>query len=164
MTGQDEIKALLVNLKKEAPAGYAVALHIKFTTPTFLFQTYTKDWLDYYSQNGLVMSDPTVLWGFENIGQAKWWDLAAQDHAGVMKKAAEYGLKYGLTCACETGSSRSIGSFAHSDHDFTEKQAAILSAKLDQLHAATADLKTLAPETAEALRMLTINVTHPGLG
>ena len=93
-----------------APTGYAAALHINFTTPDFLFQTYPADWLAIYSQKGFVMQDPTVLWGFENLGTVRWSDLTRNDHAGVMKEATKFGMKYGLTVAVEQGGSRSIAS------------------------------------------------------
>jgi LuxR family transcriptional regulator len=58
---QTEIRAVLSDLMTLAPTGYAAALHINFTTPAFLFQTYPTDWLAIYSQQGMVMKDPTVL-------------------------------------------------------------------------------------------------------
>jgi LuxR family transcriptional regulator len=105
-------------LKTIATAGFAPAFHVRFTTPTFLFQTYPKDWLDYYSQNGLVMSDPTVMWGFENTGAVDWAALQANDSAGVLAKAAEYGLKHGATYATEIDGSHSIGTFARTQTVF----------------------------------------------
>jgi len=60
MANQLEIHRLLEEVQKIATAGFALALHVRFTTPTFLFQTYDKEWLDYYSQNGFVMSDGFV--------------------------------------------------------------------------------------------------------
>ena len=99
MADQDTIQDKLGKLKEAAPAGYALAMHVRFTAPTFLFQTYDRKWLDYYSQNGLVMSDPTVHWGFENRGFVLWSDLVASDTAKVMEQAATYGLNYGVTCS-----------------------------------------------------------------
>lgn len=68
MSDYAKILAELDLLTENAPMGFAVAHHIRLTTPSFLFQNYSQDWISYYSENGLVMSDPTVLWGFENEG------------------------------------------------------------------------------------------------
>lgn len=160
MANQIAIRDSLADLKGIASAGYALAFHIRFTTPTFLFQTYPKDWLDYYSQNGLVMSDPTVAWGFENVGAISWSDLSSADSKGVLKSAGEYGLNFGTTCALEVEGSRSIGSFAHADREFTAQEQKILSETMGNMHAAMTDLKTLSPETAAALRMMSVQFTH----
>ena len=57
------IAAVLQDFDQRSPAGFAVALHFDFTTPTFLFQTYPKRWMDYYSAGGLVMHDPVARMG-----------------------------------------------------------------------------------------------------
>lgn len=160
MTDQPEIRNTLAELKKIATGGFAIAFHIRYTTPTFLFQTYSKEWLDYYSQNGLVLSDPTVAWGFENTGAIDWSELAATDTAGVLAKAAEFGLKFGSTCAIEDGADRSIGSFARADRAFSAEELALLTGYIESLHAATADIKTLSPELASELRMMSVQFTH----
>jgi LuxR family transcriptional regulator, quorum-sensing system regulator SdiA len=160
MANQIEIRDSLAELKDIASAGYALAFHVRFTTPTFLFQTYPKDWLDHYSQNGLVMSDPTVAWGFENVGAISWSELSSLDSKGVLKSASGYGLNFGTTCALEVDGSRSIGSFARADREFTDQERDVLIKKMDHLHAAMANIKTLSPETAAALRMMSVQFTH----
>tara|TARA_R110002096_G_scaffold275928_1_gene469649 strand:+ start:836 stop:1321 length:486 start_codon:yes stop_codon:yes gene_type:complete len=160
MSAQLEIRHILGDLMDTATAGFALAFHVRFTTPSFLFQTYPKDWLDYYSQNGLVMSDPTVAWGFENTGAIGWSDLTASDSAGVLAKAAEFGLKHGATCATGSDESRSIGSFARADRDFTDAERAMCMEKLEILHAATSKMRALSPETAAALRTMSVQFTH----
>lgn len=160
MTPQLEIRHILAEIKKVATGGFAIALHIRYTTPTFLFQTYSKEWLDYYSQNGLVMSDPTVAWGFENTGAVRWSVLSAADTAGVMAKAAEFGLKFGTTCAIEEDADRSIGSFARADRELSAEETTLLTDRMKSLHMVTANLKTLSPETASELRMMSVQFTH----
>lgn len=138
-----------------------MAFHIRFTTPTYLFQTYPQDWIAKYSQEGLVMQDPTVLWGFENTGSISWADLTAQDAHGVMEKARGYGLEHGLTIAIEEGDSRSICSFARSDRAFTAAEVGELEAATQELHAATLTLDTNSPELRDALKKMSIDFTHP---
>jgi LuxR family transcriptional regulator len=144
-----------------APTGYAAALHINFTTPDFLFQTYPADWLAIYSQKGFVIQDPTVLWGFENLGTVRWSDLTRNDHAGVMKEATKFGMKYGLTVAVEQGGSRSIASLSRKDREFTDVELALATEMISNLHNLTAQARTLTSETREILRQQSIQFTHP---
>lgn len=45
-----KIKAILESVEDLAPAGFAIAFHIRLTSPDFLFQTYPKNWIDTYSE------------------------------------------------------------------------------------------------------------------
>lgn len=161
MANQIEIRNILAELQVLAPAGYATAFHVRFTTPTFLFQTYPKAWLDYYSQNSLLMSDPTVLWGMENTGFVDWSELVAVDDAGVIEKAAKHGMVYGITCATDEGDSRSLGSFCRSDRPFSDEEKQSLHARLIDLHNHLAQIKTISPETTAAIRKMSVQFTHP---
>lgn len=163
MQGEEHIKSALNDLKSAAPAGYAMALHVHYMTPKFLFQSYPGEWTNYYSQNGLVMQDPTVRWGFENTGRIRWSDLAGSDPAGVLLKAAAYGIKYGITIAIDIANDRSFASFARGDREFTDTEAASIEAVMVSILGETSRLQRLAPETCEALRKMSVDVTHPGL-
>jgi len=158
---QTEIRSVLSDLTHLAPTGYAAALHINFTTPDFLFQTYPADWLAIYSQQGLVMKDPTVLWGFENLGTVRWSDLADIDHAGVMRAATKFGMNYGVTVAVEQGGTRSIASLSRGDREFSGDELAQASAMVANLHDLTAQARTLTDETRQILRRQSIQFTHP---
>jgi LuxR family transcriptional regulator, quorum-sensing system regulator SdiA len=161
MSPQRVISDVLAQLKALAPAGYAIALHVRFTTPSFLFQTYPRTWIDYYSKMGLVMQDPTVRWGFENTGTKRWSTMTGDDPAGVIAAAAEHGMAHGFTLAIDDSGSRSIASFARSDADFSDDDIAMISELARQLHLATANADTLLPETRDKLRNLSIMFTHP---
>lgn len=157
---QSEIVHTLEQMKGMAPTGYAMALHVRFTTPTFLFQTYPKEWIDTYSQRGYVMSDPTVAWAFGNTGVIRWADLAESDSAGILREAAARGMTHGFTLATDAGGSQSLGSFTRGA-DFSDEEIAGIRALFDRLHAVTAGLRVLAPETHAALRQMSITYTHP---
>jgi len=144
-----------------APSGFAIALHVRFTTPTFLFQTYPKDWIDYYSQNGLVMRDPTVHWGFENTGLVRWTELAERDDDAIIAKAREHGMRHGFTYAVEIDDSRTLTSFTRGDRDFTDAEMAQITTIVDQLHRETQTARTLTVATRESLRHMSILFTHP---
>ena len=157
MNDEEFIREALNDLKVLAPSGYALAFQIEFTTPTFLFQSYPKEWIRQYSEKGLVMSDPTVHWGFENEGFVRWSDLLPSDSAEVLKQASDYGLKYGLTCSVNFDGERSFASFARDDREFSDDEASVLLGKVDELHTQTAKIRTASPEATQALQRISVD-------
>lgn len=156
----DSANNILRRLRQRSPAGFAIALHVEFTTPKYLFQAYDKDWLNHYSSKGLVMHDPTVRWGFDNTGAIRWSDLAEDDPMAVLTQAAEYGLRYGLTVAVDAAGSRSIASFARSDREMSDLDIAAISADVACLHKVTGDPASFTPAMHETLRQMSIFLTH----
>lgn len=153
MSNIESVRGLLGELDATSPTGYAIGLHLEFTTSRYILQTYPKAWMDEYSRRGMILSDPTVRWGVENLGWIRWSDLAQQDEAGVFSAAADFGLKYGVSIAVESGGSRSLGSFAATDEDFTEEQIATLSADLERLHDVTSDIELDSPFDRDMRRL-----------
>ncbi|PXW67797.1 LuxR family transcriptional regulator [Loktanella sp. PT4BL] len=156
---QFEISETLGQLNDLAPAGYALGIHIEYTTPKFMFQTYPKDWLDYYSRNGLLMSDPMVAWAFDTEGATRW--SALDDPAGVMTKAAEHGLRYGIVVSIVSDDSRTICGFANGEREFSDEEIASIQGLVTKIHDNTADTAQLDPKTVEQLKKMSIMVTHP---
>ena len=91
--------------------------------PTYLFQTYPKRWMDQYSGSGLLVQDPTVHWGMNNVGRVRWSDLEAIDSHGVLERAKDFGIMNGVTIAVLIAGSRSIASFARADRDYDEARS-----------------------------------------
>lgn len=162
MEQQALIKRLISEMSAKSPSGFAVAFHIRFTTPDFLFQTYPKDWIDLYSQKGMVMVDPIVRWGFANTGTIRWSELQDLDSEGILKMSAGYGLSFGFACATEEGGSRSVAGFARNDRDFTDDEIAGLQANVIELHRATASTDGMSDELRDILKQMSIQYTHPG--
>jgi LuxR family transcriptional regulator, quorum-sensing system regulator SdiA len=154
------IAALLYQLDQRSPAGFAIALHIRFTRPTYLFQTYPKRWMDHYSAAGLVVHDPTVHWGFHSLGHIRWADLEAIDSRGVLEQAKDFGIMNGVTIAVLGDGSRSIASFARADRDYDEAEMQELEHTLARLHGATIGLGQLSASDQRALTELSIKLTH----
>lgn len=152
----------LAVLQDLAPAGFAIALHVQFTTPTFLFQTYPRAWIEEYSRKGFVLRDPTVIWAFDNLGVIDWAELAARDSDGIMARARDHGLVEGFTYSQETDDSRSLASFARSSDPFAGYEKSRICGIVDDIHRLTAGLGALSPETRDNLRRLSIQFTHPG--
>jgi LuxR family transcriptional regulator len=157
---QFEISETLGELNKLAPTGYALGIHIEYTTPKFMFQTYPKVWLDYYSSHGLVMSDPMVAWAFQEVGSMRWSQL--EDPHGVMTKAAEHGMTHGLVVSVASDDSRTICGFANADREFTDEEIAQIESMVTKIHDNTADTAQLDAQTVDQLKKMSIMVTHPG--
>lgn len=155
---QADITQRLRTLKAQVPGGFAMAFHVRFATPTFLLQTYPKTWADYYSQKGLVMSDPTVAWGFANTGTCRWSALDLPDPDDVIAQAASYGLKFGVVIAVEIDGSRSFASFADAEREFSDDEIAAFHSHIKSLHATTAKLNELPPDVTNNLRKMAVTV------
>jgi len=160
MTQTASIAALLEDLDRRSPAGFAVALHIRFTSPTYLFQTYPKRWLDHYSAAGLVVHDPTVHWALNNVGHVRWTDLEAIDSRGVLEQAKDFGIMNGVAVSVLVSGSRSIASFARADREFSDAESAELEDVLAELHRGTSGLGELSESDQRALTELSIRLTH----
>ena len=154
------VARLLADMDTSSPAGFAIALHIKFSSPTFLFQTYPKRWIDIYTVRGLVLKDPTVRWGFDNTGTIRWRDLTSEDSGGVLRMAKDFGLTHGFTSALVRQGSRTVASFARTDRDFLDAEISELVASLSALHDETLELEELSQADQKALRKMSIRLTH----
>lgn len=137
-----------------APAGYFLGLHIRFTAPLMTFQTYDQAWLDHYTENGYVLRDPMTAWGFSQIGSIRWSDPSLPDPFGLFKEAAKFGLLFGFTIACGPIKSRTIGSFARPDREFTDNEIALAKTIVLRLHDVTEPPEELTRAQVEALRCI----------
>ena len=154
MTKTDQI---LNKLNGLCPKGYTAGLHIRFTTPLFLFQTCNEKWLGHYTDNSLVLHDPTIHWGFANTGSILWQDLHSNDPMGVLTKAAEFGLNYGFTLAIFTENSRSISSFARQDRNYSDGEIAEICDLVQSLHDITLNPDLLDQQELQSLKRTSIS-------
>lgn len=155
-----EVKQLLNEVAQFAPRGYAIALHVKFTTPKYLFQTYSSDWMNEYSRRGFVIHDPTVKWGLQNDGIVDWSDLADSDTADVLGQAKAFGLNFGVTMAGHEDGSKSIGSFSREDRTFSADEKDALSAVFVRLQKETAEVDPPDTDFEADLKRLSVELTH----
>jgi len=160
MTRRARIAALLHELDQRSPAGFALGLHIRFTTPTYMFQTYPKRWLEHYSAAGMVVRDPVVQWGMQNVGRTRWSDLEMIDDGGVLEQAKDFGLMNGAAIATVVSGSRSIGGFARADREYEESEIEELEEILVRLHLATLGPGQLSERDQHVLTELSIKLTH----
>ena len=155
-----DLGAVLGEFQERSGSGYAMGLHINYTTPTYFFQSYPRAWLEHYTNAGYLMDDPTVLWCFENEGVCRWSDM--DDPRGILTEAANFGMKYGIVYATNSGGSHSMSGFARPDREYTDAEIAELVERFEALHEATRDQGALDPKIVDQLKKMSIIVTHPG--
>lgn len=160
MLKRTNIAHLIGELHEASPAGFAVALHITYATPAFLFQSYPKGWMEEYTSLGLHLQDPNVAWGFSNTGSIRWSELEKNDPGGVMERARSHGMAFGVALAVLRDGTRTVAGFARGDREFTDAEIERLGAVLDQLHDETTGSKGLSDGDREALKNMSIRLTH----
>ena len=160
MSGRAEINAILARMRKLAPSGYFVGMHIRFAAPLMQFQTYPKGWSDHYSANAYALRDPTIAWGFSQEGACRWADIDVPDPFGLFTEAKLFGLTYGLTVSCGPVRSRTISSFARSDRDFLDAEVEKITHLVRRLHDITEPPESLTTAQIEALRLIAAGDRH----
>ncbi|KEO60204.1 autoinducer binding domain-containing protein [Thioclava indica] len=152
MSIQSRIDLKLKELGRRAPLGYFVGLHIRFTAPLMTYQTYSKAWLDHYTENGFVLRDPMTAWGFSVNGSIRWSDPGLPDPFHLFVEARKFGLKFGCTISCGPIKSRTIASFARDDREYSDEEIAALGGIVSELHEMTQPPESLTKAQIEALR------------
>lgn len=145
---------LLSALDGLCDTGFALAIHIRYTRPLLLYQSYCREWSDFYSENGLMLTDPVVRWGLENTGVVFWDDPGLEDPAGVVALARRHGLVNGVTIATGPKASRTISGHTRSQGPFSEAEIARLRCLVETVHEVTEGLNELDSPEMEALRAL----------
>lgn len=134
MYDTEQIRTQLDRLTAQGDWRFAIGLVIRFNKPTLMYQTYPQEWLDYYAQHGLLFSDPILKWGMENFGICDWASLRAHDAAGIMERAAAFGLVHGIIVSVGNEVSRSVGFFAHALRPITPEETALAREVMERLH------------------------------
>lgn len=153
-TDQSGIDLGLARLRRQAPAGYALGLHIRFASPHIMVQTYDPAWIERYTTRGYMLCDPLISWGFAHCGTARWSALGFPDPHDIFGQAAEYGLRYGVAVSHGQLSSRTIGGFARGDREFTDAEIEKIHATVKLLHVEATPPESLTPAQRHALRMV----------
>ncbi len=160
MTNTLGLERGLARLTDLSPKGYALGLHIRFATAHLMIQTYDPRWMQIYNQNGYMLADPMVFWGFGNDGAIRWSDIDLPDPHDIFGQAREFGMNYGMTVAVGPTSSRTLGGFARDDREFTDEEIATISELVEQLHEASTPPEQLTPAQRMALRLVARGNRH----
>jgi LuxR family transcriptional regulator, quorum-sensing system regulator SdiA len=150
----------LKSLGDRAPMGYFLGLHIRFTSPIMSFTTYNQAWTDHYTDNGYVLRDPMTAWGFCATGSTRWSNKKIPDPFRIFRKAASYGLRYGVTISHGPISSRTIASVARADREFENAEIDELEEIVNRLHVMTDPPQKLTNAQIEALKHIADGDRH----
>lgn len=147
-------------LSQFAPQGYYIGLHIRFTSPMIVLASYPKDWTDHYTAQAYALRDPIVAWGFSTEGMTRWSDIALPDTFGILEEAKSFGLAYGVTVSAGPMTSRTIGSVARADREFSDDEMAEVQSIIQRMHAVTQPPEGLTDAQVEALRLVANGMRH----
>ncbi|WP_424942053.1 autoinducer binding domain-containing protein [Aliiroseovarius crassostreae] len=148
------IDSLLDELGPLAQAGYFIGLHIRFASPLMTFQTYPQAWSDHYTQNAYALRDPLIATGISHTGAIRWSEITLPDPFGIMEEAKQFGLVFGVCVSCGPMTSRTVGSVARSDREFTDEEMAMISGIILRLHHESQPPDSLTQAEIEALQIL----------
>lgn len=154
MGRNQSIDSLLAELTPLAQMGYFVGLHIRFASPLMTFQTFPQSWADHYTRNAYALRDPLIAAGISHTGAIRWSDITLPDPFGIMEEAKGFGLVYGVCVSCGPVTSRTIGSVARDDREFTDEELATISGIILRLHHESQPPDTLTEAEIEALQIL----------
>ena len=144
----------LARLKRLAPMGYALGLHIRFASAHIMVQTYDPAWIERYTSRGYMLCDPLISWGFAVTGVSRWSALGFPDPHDIFGQAADFGLRFGVAVSHGPHTSRTIGGFAREDREFTDEEISKIEDTVKLLHKEATPPDSLTPSQRHALRLV----------
>ena len=129
-------------LHELADMGFAVALDIHWNGPLYSHNEYPEVWARLYFDKNFFVLDPLFYWTVVKSGQIRWSEVKLPDPRGVLKKAAEHGLRYGCTFSQKESDRRHLLSLARSDRELTDEEMAEGQAIFDKWVAASVAKRT----------------------
>lgn len=154
------VREVLTAVAAESDWQFAIGVRIRFANPTLLYQTYPDEWIRQYEDGAMLFLDPTVRWGLENQGTCRWSALVDGDDAGVMAKAAEFGLRHGIVVSVGEASARTLGFFCRPERELTDGETAFALARVQELHDLTEGIARSGPAELTELRTLGAALRH----
>ncbi|MEO0487143.1 MAG: autoinducer binding domain-containing protein [Pseudomonadota bacterium] len=160
MSAKSSLDEVLAEISNLAPGGYFLGLHIRFTSPLMTLQTYPSDWIETYTAKGYALRDPIVAWGFSQETSSRWSEIEIPDPFGILREAASHGLRFGVVVPVGELRSRTIGSVARGDREFSDAEIAVISHHIERLHDITRPPERLTKAQLSALRLIADGERH----
>lgn len=135
----EEDRAVLADI---ADMGFAVALDIHWNGPLYSHNEYPEAWAKLYFDKNFFVLDPLFYWTVVKTGHIRWSEVTLPDPRGVLKKAAEHGLKYGCTFSQKESNRRHLLSLARSDRELSDEEVEIGAKIFDKWVAASINKRT----------------------
>jgi len=115
------------------------------------------DWVEYYTRQRFMLSDPVIRWIYANTGAVRWSEIVIDDPRQVLLQARSYGLVHGVAISVFDNNpegQRSFGSFVHAHREFEDAEIRLLQGYVVRLHHEKAPPTNLTAAELEALRMV----------
>lgn len=145
------------SIRSMAPLGYYLALRVGFAFPMEEVNALPSDWVEHYTRQRFMLSDPVIRWIYANTGAVRWSEISIDDPRQVLSQARNYGLYYGVAISVFDNNpegQRSFGSFVRGDREFEDTEIRALNAHVSRLHHDKAPPTNLTAAELEALRMV----------
>ena len=98
--------------------------------------------------------------GLQSGGTHRWSEIEIPDPIGILDEAASHGLHYGIVVPVGELRSRTIGSIARGDREFSDAEIAVISHHIERLHALTQPPERLTEAQLTALRFIADGERH----
>lgn len=148
---------LSIDIPAMASTGYYIALRIGFAFPKEEVNALPPAWVEEYTRESYMMSDPVLRWIYDSEGLCRWSAIPFPDPRGILPAARLHGLVHGVAVSLRDpapAGQRSFGSFARPDREFTDLEARALLAYVRARHEALAPPRNITAAELEALRLI----------
>lgn len=157
-------EALISDIKNLAPAGFRVVRNAAITDTIIDFvDGHPEEWAKVYTDGGFVMGDPVFLWSALKRGVIRWSEIEIADFHGVLEKAKEYGLNFGVVASRLENGRISLLSVARSDREYTDAEVDLCNNLLERALSEAESLVTLKPLERDVLVALSQGETLQSL-
>jgi DNA-binding NarL/FixJ family response regulator len=100
------------------------------------------------------MGDPVLLWSMFNSGAKRWSEIEINDYQGVLKKAKDFNLNFGVVVSKVINGRFSILSVSRDDREYTDAEIKACVTLLNEAIAQGGICPTLKPAEIDILRRL----------
>ncbi len=112
----------LADLRQVGTSGFTLAFNVSMLGPEHLHSEFPQAWQDEYKTRNYFAGDPIFLWAAGTQGFKRWSEIRLPDIRGIMKSAAEHGLKYGVVVSLKKHKKRSFLTAARHDRELTDDE------------------------------------------
>lgn len=154
-------------LRPLAPAGFALALNVRYLTPELYHSSFPLGWVQEYSSARYVMFDPVTIWSSLHTGTVRWSEIrlppVAAGSQRILEAAARHGLHFGAVTVARNDrgqGEKCLLSASRPDRELSDAELAELAEILQCCMAAVGAHAGLSVAEMKTLRHLALGRTH----
>jgi LuxR family transcriptional regulator len=132
-------------------------LRVGFAFPMEEVNALPSPWVEHYTRQRFMLSDPVIRWIYANSGTVRWSEIAIDDPRGILTQARAFGLVFGAAVSVFDNNAeglRSFGTFVRADREFDDVELKQLFQHVAGLHRDKAPPTNLTDAELEALKMV----------